>query len=178
MRDFIDLFVSFFKVGLFTFGGGYAMLPMLQREVVDKHHWVTEEDVLDIYAIAQCTPGVIAVNTATFVGYRRKGVAGGFVATFGVVLPSLTIICILAGILQQASHIPAVVNAFAGIRAAVAALVVATLWKLYRKGVRGAFANGIFLAALALAILGVNPVWVVLVAVVLGVILEWGRKRT
>ena len=178
MKQLLELTWTFIRIGCMMFGGGYVMLPLLQREVVEKKGWITQEELLDCFAISQCTPGVIAVNTATFVGYQRKGVAGGFVATFGVVLPSLTIICILAGILQQASHIPAVVNAFAGIRAAVAALVVATLWKLYRKGVRGAFANGIFLAALALAILGVNPVWVVLGAVVLGVILEWGRKRT
>ena len=178
MKQLLELTWTFIRIGCMMFGGGYVMLPLLQREVVEKKGWITQEELLDCFAISQCTPGVIAVNTATFVGYQRKGVAGGFVATFGVVLPSLTIICILAGILQQASHIPAVVNAFAGIRAAVAALVVATLWKLYRTGVRGAFANGIFLAALALAILGINPVWVVLGAVVLGVILEWGRKRT
>ena len=91
MRTLLDLYLSFFRIGLFTFGGGYAMLPMLQREVVDKHHWVTEQDVLDCYAIGQCTPGVIAVNTGTFVGYKQQGALGGIVATLGVITPSIII---------------------------------------------------------------------------------------
>ena len=113
MRDFIDLFVSFFKVGLFTFGGGYAMLPMLQREVVEKHHWVTEEDVLDIYAIAQCTTGVIAVNTATFVGTKQKGAVGGAVATAAVVTPSLLIIMTISMVLQNFASVEIVQHALA-----------------------------------------------------------------
>jgi len=95
MRQLWELFVSFFKIGLFTFGGGYAMLPMLQREIVDHHKWVTEEDVLDYYAIGQCTPGVIAVNTATFVGTKLRGWIGGLVATAAVVTPSVIIISVI-----------------------------------------------------------------------------------
>ncbi|MBR4132704.1 MAG: chromate transporter, partial [Oscillospiraceae bacterium] len=100
MKKYWELFVSFFKVGLLTFGGGYAMLPMLQREVVEKRGWITEEQILDCYAIGQCTPGVIAVNTATFVGFRQAGVLGAAAATVGVVAPSLLIISALAGILR------------------------------------------------------------------------------
>ena len=133
MKLLLDLFVSFFKIGLFTFGGGYAMLPILQREVVDKHHWVTEEEVLDIYAIAQCTPGVIAVNTATFVGTKLNGALAGAVATIAVVTPSLIIITIISTILKSFASIVIVQHALAGIRAAVAALVVVSVSKLYKK---------------------------------------------
>ena len=85
MKELFQLYSAFFRIGLFTFGGGYAMLPMLQREVVNKYHWATDEELLDCYAIGQCTPGIIAVNTATYVGYAQRGVAGGIVATLGVV---------------------------------------------------------------------------------------------
>lgn len=178
MRLLIDLFVSFFKIGLFTFGGGYAMLPILQREVVDHHHWVTEEDVLDIYAIAQCTPGVIAVNTATFVGTKLKGVVGGAAATIAVVTPSIIIITIISSILRSFASIEIVQHALAGIRAAVAALVVVSVSKLYKKGVKGALGNGIFAASLLLvALLDLSPVWIVAGVLVLSVILA-GKEKT
>ena len=174
MRLLWDLFVSFFKIGLFTFGGGYAMLPMLQREVVDTHNWVTEDEVLDYYAIGQCTPGVIAVNTATFVGTKVKGAIGGAVSTLAVVLPSLIIITIISSVLKNFASYEIVQHAFGGIRVAVAALVVVSVWKLYRKGVKGALANGVFAASLLLVVLlDLSPVWVVLAALVLGVILTW-----
>ncbi len=171
MRKFWELFVSFFKIGLFTFGGGYAMLPMLQREVVEHHGWVTEDEVLDYYAIGQCTPGVIAVNTATFVGAKIAGVLGGAVATLAVVLPSLIIITIISTVLKNFASYEVVQNAFWGIRVAVAALVVVSVCKLYRKGVKGAFGNGIFVASLLLvAVVDISPVWVVLAAGVAGVL--------
>ena len=97
----IDLYIAFFKIGGLTFGGGYAMLPMLQREVIDKHGWATIEEVLDIYAIGQCTPGIIAVNTATMIGYRKRGVLGAIVATLGEITPSVVIITLLASVLTQ-----------------------------------------------------------------------------
>lgn len=171
MRKFWELFVSFFKIGLFTFGGGYAMLPMLQREVVEHHGWVSEDEVLDYYAIGQCTPGVIAVNTATFVGAKIAGVLGGAVATLAVVLPSLIIITIISTVLKNFASYEVVQNAFWGIRIAVAALVVVSVCKLYRKGVKGAFGNGIFVAALLLvAVVDISPVWVVLAAGVAGIL--------
>ena len=178
MRILLDLFVSFFKIGLFTFGGGYAMLPILQREVVDRHHWVTEEDILDIYAIAQCTPGVIAVNTATFVGTKLKGALGGAAATIAVVTPSIIIITIISSILQSFASIEIVQHALAGIRAAVAALVVVSVSKLYKKGVKGALGNGIFAASLLLVtLLDLSPVWIVAGVLVLSVILT-GKEKT
>ena len=179
MQILYKLFLAFFKVGLFTFGGGYAMLPMLQREIVDHHGWVTEEEVLDYYAIGQCTPGVIAVNTATFVGTKIKGALGGAVATIAVVCPSLIIITLISSVLKNFSEFEVVQHAFSGIRVAVGVLIVGSVWKLYRKGVKGALSNGIFAASLLLvALLDLSPVWIVLAAVLLGVIVTWkGAKK-
>ena len=88
MKDLLELYLTFFKIGAFTFGGGYSMMPMIQKEIVEKHKWATDEEVLNYYAVGQCTPGVIAVNTSTFIGYKRRGVLGGFVATAGMITPS------------------------------------------------------------------------------------------
>ena len=179
MQLLLELFVSFFKIGLFTFGGGYAMLPMLQREVVEKHQWVTEDEILDYYAIGQCTPGVIAVNTATFVGTKLHGALGGAVSTLAVVAPSVLIITIISTVLQNFASYAVVQHAFAGIRVAVAALVVSAVLKLYKKGVKGALGNGIFAASLILVVLfDLSPVWIVLGALVLGVMLTWKGGKT
>ena len=180
MRLLLELFTAFFKVGLFTFGGGYAMLPMLQREIQERHHWVEEDEILDYFAIGQCTPGVIAVNTATFVGTKLAGALGGAVATLAVIAPSVIIITVISTILRNFTEYAVVQHAFAGIRVAVAALVVSSVWKLYRKGVKGALGNGIFAASLLLVVLfDVSPVWVVLAALLLGVVRTWkgaGKK--
>ena len=116
MRVLIQLFVAWFKMGLFTFGGGYAMLPMIQKEVIEKYHWATEEEIMEYYAIGQCTPGIIAVNTATFVGYYQKGVIGGIVATLGVVSPSFIIIGLIASLISNFSELAIVQNALSGIK--------------------------------------------------------------
>ncbi len=174
MNEYLRLLWSFFQVGILTFGGGYAMLPMLQREVVEKHGWATEEELLDCYAIAQCTPGVIAVNTATFIGYKRRKISGAIVATVGVVLPSLIIICIIAAVLQNFAGYPVVQHAFGGIRAAVAVLVLNAVIRLFRSGVKGAVGIGIFLASFAaVALFDLSPVIVVVAAIVCGLV--WGR---
>lgn len=170
MRQLLDLFVSFFKIGLFTFGGGYAMLPMLQREIVEKHKWATEDDVLDYYAIGQCTPGIIAVNTATFVGVKLAGALGGAVSTVAVVSPSLIIITIISTILRNFAEYAVVQHAFAGIRVAVAALVVVSVAKLFKKGVKDVLGYVIFAVSLLLVFfLDVSPIWVVLAAIAIGV---------
>ena len=175
MKILMELFVSFFKIGLFTFGGGYAMLPMLQREIVERHHWVTEEEVLDYYAIGQCTPGVIAVNTATFVGCKLRGAIGGAVSTLAVVTPSLIIITLISSLLKNFSSYEIVQHAFGGIRVAVAVLVVNSVWKLYKKGVKGALANGIFVSSLLLLVIfDLSPVWIVLALIMIAVI---GTKK-
>ncbi len=178
MKKYFELFVSFFKVGVLTFGGGYAMLPMLQREVVERRGWITEEQILDCYAIGQCTPGVIAVNTATFVGSLQAGPLGAAFATLGVIFPSLLIITALAGVIRRISHLEAVRHAFAGIRVAVSVLVGQAVVRLWSKGVKKPAAIGACLAALVLsAFLGVGPVWIVAAAVVAGLALAWKEAR-
>lgn len=178
MKKYLALFVSFFKVGILTFGGGYAMLPMLQREVVERRGWITEEEILDCYAIGQCTPGVIAVNTATFVGFRQAGVWGAVTATLGVIFPSLCIITILAGVIRRFSHFDVIRHAFAGIRVAVCVLVGQAVVRLWKKGVHGAKGISICLAALVLsALFGVDAVWIVAGAITLGLVLAWKEAR-
>ena len=155
MNICFDLFWTFAKIGVCTFGGGYAMLPALQREVVEKRAWATEEELTDYFAIGQCTPGVIAVNTATFVGQKQKGAAGGVFATLGVVFPSIVIIMVIAAFLQNFAHLPAVVHAFNGVRACVCALILSSVLKLRRTTIVDKATLVIFLAALALAVTGV-----------------------
>lgn len=130
MKPYVSLFFTFAKIGVCTFGGGYAMLPILQRELVDNKGWATEEELADYYAVGQCTPGVIAVNTATFVGYNRMGWLGGVVATLGVVFPCLVIILAIAAFLSNFMHLDVVVHAFNGVRAGVVALILSSVLKL------------------------------------------------
>ena len=179
MRNLFELFSSFFQIGLFTFGGGYAMLPMLQREVVEKRGWATEEELLNCYAIAQCTPGVIAVNTATYIGYQRGKLLGSIAATVAVVMPSLLIISIIATVLQHFADNAYVAYAFGGIRVAVSALVVHSVVQLWQKGVKGAFFNILCVAALALMIFtNLSPVVPVLCAALIGIgCALFGRKK-
>ncbi len=178
MKEYLDLVVTFFKIGIMTFGGGYAMLPMIQREVVEKRGWATEEEILNYYAIGQCTPGVIAVNTATFVGDSRKGILGGFLATIGVVMPSLIIISIIAALLNNFAEIEAVQHALAGIRVAVVVLVGFSVWKLMKSGVKGAFGWIVFvLTFLVSAIFGLSPVIIVLAAAMAGLIAGYAAER-
>ena len=130
VKPYVSLFFTFAKIGVCTFGGGYAMLPILQRELVDNKGWATEEELADYYAVGQCTPGVIAVNTATFVGYNRMGWLGGVVATLGVVFPCLVIIMAIAAFLSNFMHLDVVVHAFNGVRAGVVALILSSVLKL------------------------------------------------
>lgn len=135
MNPYLDLYLTFARIGVCTFGGGYAMLPILQREVVENRHWATEDELMDYYAIGQCTPGVIAVNTSTFIGCKTHGILGGIAATAGMITPSLIIITIIAAFIQQFAHLAVVQHAFAGIRIAVCALVLQSVWKMAKKGV-------------------------------------------
>lgn len=154
MNPYLDLFLTFARVGVCTFGGGYAMLPVLQREIVEKKHWSTEEDLADYYAVGQCTPGVIAVNTATFVGCKVKGPLGGIIATLGVVFPSVVIITVIAAFLQQFADIPWVAHAFAGVRAGVCALILSSILKLRKSTLVDPPTVILFLCVLALALTG------------------------
>jgi chromate transporter len=178
MRELWELFITFAKVGVMTFGGGMAMLPILQREIVERKLWATDAELVDYFAIAQCTPGVIAVNTATFVGYKQKGRVGGIVATMGVIFPSLVIILILAGLITNFSDLAWVQNAFAGIKVCVCILILNAVLKLLKSSVVDRRTLVIFLAVMggsvAFDLCGVNvsPVVFVLVSAAAGVALK------
>lgn len=133
----LQLFATFFKIGAFTFGGGYAMIPIIQKEVAEKKKWISDDDILEVVAIAESTPGPIAINAATFVGYKVAGFMGALVATFGVVLPSFLIISILSNVLDAFSELKAVQYAFFGIRAGVLALLIKALFSMYRQCNKG-----------------------------------------
>ena len=154
MNLYFDLFWTFAKIGVCTFGGGYAMLPILQRELVEKRHWASEEELSDYFAIGQCTPGIIAVNTATFVGHKLKGPVGGVVATLGVVFPCLVIIMLIAAFLQNFAQLPVVIHAFNGVRACVCALILSSVLKLRKSTVVDLPTVLIFAAVVALAVVG------------------------
>ena len=173
MRELLDLFLTFARIGGLTFGGGYAMLPMLQKEVVEQRGWVTEDELMDYYAIGQCTPGIIAVNTATFVGQKRRGVVGGIVATLGVVFPSLIIITIIAAFISNFADLALVKNAFAGIRVCVCVLVFNAILKLLKKSVADKSTLALYVAVALLAICtDLSPIWFVLAAGLAGVLIQ------
>lgn len=136
MNIFLELLISFVKIGFLTIGGGYVMLPMMQSELIDKKHWITEEELLDYYAVGQSTPGIIAVNVATFVGYKKAGITGGIVATLGIISPSLIIITALAGVIQSIDQYPNVQKAMSGINVAVCALITDATLNFIKKGVK------------------------------------------
>ena len=136
MNIFLELLISFVKIGFLTIGGGYVVLPMMQSELIDKKHWITEEELLDYYAVGQSTPGIIAVNVATFVGYKKAGVTGGIVATLGIISPSLIIITALAGVIQSIDQYPNVQKAMSGINVAVCALITDATLNFIKKGVK------------------------------------------
>ena len=189
MRELWDMFLAFARIGGLTFGGGYAMLPMLQREVVEKHHWATEEELADYYAIGQCTPGVIAVNTATFIGYRQAGVIGGIFATLGVVFPSVVIITVIAAFLTNFADLLVIRYAFEGIRVCVCVLIFNAVQKLWKKSVIDQPTTAIFLlvflvsAGLAVGqsfypdLFSVSPIVYVVIAGLAGVVLPGGNGK-
>ena len=175
----LQLFYVYLKIGIFGFGGGYAMLPILQREVVENKGWATEEELADWFAIGQCTPGVIAVNTATFAGRKVLGNVGGVVATLGVVFPPLIIISLLAGVITTFAEVAWVKNAFAGIRVCVCVLIFNAVVKLLKKSVIDKRTAGIFLIVLVGGVvLNISPVWFVVAAAVAGVILKNWEARS
>ena len=179
MNIYLDMFLTFARIGGLTFGGGYAMLPMLQREVVENKHWATEEELMDYFAIGQCTPGIIAVNTATFVGQKHKGFLGGLFATLGVITPSLIIISLLATVIEAFSHIVWVQHAFAGIRVCVCVLIFNAVVKLFKKAVIDKPTLVIFCAvALGSCFTNISPAIFVVLAGILAVILKtMGGKK-
>ena len=170
MKELLDLFLTFARIGGLTFGGGYAMLPMLQQEVVEKRKWATNDELMDYYAIGQCTPGIIAVNTATFIGNKTRGIIGGVVATLGVVFPSLVIITIIAAFISNFADLAVVKNAFAGIRICVFVLILNAVVKLGKTSIKDAVTMGIFLLVMVGSLfLDVSPIVFVLLAAAAGI---------
>lgn len=178
MKELIDLIFTFAKIGGTTFGGGYAMLPILQREIVEKRKWATEAEIMDYYAIGQCTPGIIAVNTATFIGYRQFGIIGGILATIGLVLPSIVIITLIALFLTNFAEIEWIQHAFAGIRICVCVLILDSILKLGKKSIIDNRCIMIFLVILALSLLTpVSPAILVIAAGIAGFFLKPDSKK-
>lgn len=171
MKEYIDLFCTFARVGVMTFGGGYAMIPILQREVCDTKHWATDEELMDYYAIGQCTPGIIAVNTATFIGRKRKGIPGGIVATLGIVFPSLVIITLIAAVINNFMEYTWVQDAFAGIRVCVCIFIFNAVLKLWKAAVIDKITLVIFLLTFVCSVfLHISPIAYVILAAASGII--------
>ncbi|MBO6218167.1 MAG: chromate transporter [Treponema sp.] len=172
LRTLWDLFSIFFKIGLCTFGGGIAMLPILERELAEKRNWTTSDELLDYFAIGQSTPGIIAVNVATFIGYKRAGLIGGCVATFGMVFPSIIIITLIAKFISNFSEIEWVQKALKGINVAVAAILTSAVYKFSKKSVRNLFGFLLLVIAFVLIfIFNVGTAYVIFGSAILGVIL-------
>lgn len=170
MKILLELFKTFASIGGVTFGGGYAMLPMLEREIVDNKNWVTSEELLDYYAVGQATPGIIAVNVATFVGYKTKGILGAIFATLGMIFPSLIIIMIIASTIKNSSQNVIVQHALNGIRVAVSVLVFNAIYKLYKSSVKDNVGMWIFILTFILGIvLTISPIYIVISAIIFGI---------
>lgn len=170
---YVELFVAFFKVGFFTIGGGYAMLPMLRKEVVEKYNWASDEEMMDYFAIGQSTPGIIAINTATFIGFKKKGVLGAIFATLGMVTPSWIIIISIAAFYNEFSSNAYVESAFTGIRIVVVALILNAVIKMGKSSIKNWYSLLIFLTAFALvAFINISAIYIILAAGILGIIIN------
>lgn len=178
LKDLFTIYFAFFKVGAFTFGGGLAMMPMLQKELIEKKQWLTEEELIDYYAVGQSTPGIIAVNVATFVGYKRAGILGGIFGTLGIISPSLIIIMILANLINSISDYPIVQKALTGINVAVAALLTNVIINFAKKTIKNVW-NAIFMLVSFLLIfaLKVPSFIVILFGLATGIILTFIHKK-
>ncbi len=174
----LDLFLTFAKVGICTFGGGYAILPMLEKEVVNSKNWATMDEIMDYYVVGQCTPGIIAVNTATFIGRKIGGLLGGIVATLGLVFPSYVIICIVSAVLRGFMEIEMVQHAFNGIRVAVCALVIKVIVGMIKKSVKNALCVILLLASFTATVcFGISPVIIIIACLIIGLVFgEDGSK--
>lgn len=178
MTESLNIFVTFAKIGGLTFGGGYSMLPLLRRECVEGRGWITEEDLLDYYAIGQTTPGIIAVNTSLLIGYKVKRLKGALMAAFGVVFPSLVVILVIAAALAGYMGHPLVAHAFAGIRVVVAAMIVSAMLRQWRGAVKDWACGVIFAAALAaLLFTRVSPVAIVLTSAAAGIAITFIKRK-
>ncbi len=171
LKKLFMLFLTFAKIGSITFGGGLTMLPLLTREIVEKKKWATEQELLDYYAVGQCTPGIIAVNTATFIGYYQAGVLGGIFATLGMVTPSIIIIVVVASVLQQFMDYQIVASALMGIRAVVCALLSHTVITLAKKSLVDIVTVVLFITGLVLCfVFDITPIIIVIIGGIAGVL--------
>ena len=178
IRQFIELYLAFVKIGAFTFGGGLAMMPIMQRELIEKRGWLSEEELIDYFAIGQSTPGIIAVNVATFVGYKRLGVLGGIIGTIGVVTPSWVIIMLLAGAISSVDKYPLAQKALRGINVAVAALLTSVIVKFSKKTIKNVW-NALFML-LSFALIyffKVQSVWIIISSLIIGSLLTLYRQK-
>lgn len=177
MKELLELFFTFCRIGGFTFGGGYAMLPMIQKEIVQEKKWATDEEIMNYYAVGQCTPGVIAVNAATFIGHKHRGIPGAIFATLGVITPSVIIISIIAAFISNFAHIPAVRHALAGISVVISVLVLNAVISLWKKGVKNFFGIIVFaLSFLTAVFTNFSPIYTVLAAILCGIL--YGKKSS
>ncbi|MDR0447506.1 MAG: chromate transporter [Treponema sp.] len=169
MKEYLELIWTFIKIGASTFGGAYVLVPVLERELIRGKGWITMDEVMDYYTISQVTPGIIAVNVSTFVGYERKGFPGGVIATLSFIFPGVTLMTVISLFISRFAEYPAVMQAFAGIRVAVGALILDAVLKLAKGFYKNVKSLVIFIIAFALsALAGVSPVYVVLGAGLLG----------
>ena len=175
----LDLFITFAKIGVMTFGGGYAMLPMFKRELVEKNGWITDEELMDYYAISQCTPGVIAVNCATFVGYKKQKTLGALAATLGVIFPALIIITVIAAFIKNFADLKFVKDAFAAIRVCVCVLILNTIVKLWKQAIKDWKCILIYAVVLLIALFtNISKIFIVILAAVAGILICHSGKET
>jgi len=175
---YLKLLLSFSYIGAFTFGGGYAMLPMFRRELAEKRNWVTDEEITDLFSISQCLPGIIAANTAVFVGYKQKGIAGGIAAAVGVALPSLIVIMLIAAFISNFADILIVQKAFIGLRVCVSVLIINAVIRLRKHSIVDLFSALIFIAVLILSVFTAVPVAVIIAtAGIFGIAISMLRKK-
>ncbi|MBO4429702.1 MAG: chromate transporter [Clostridia bacterium] len=171
LKTLLRIFICFFKIGAFTLGGGYAMIPLIQKETAEKRKWVSDEDILEIIAIAESTPGPIAINASTFIGYRVAGFFGAFFGTLGMILPSFVIILTISFVLRQLQEFTVVKYAFFGIRAGVLALILKALWSMYRQTKKNVLSYIIMAAAfICVAILNINTIFVLIGCAIFGLV--------
>ena len=178
IKNLFNLYFSFAKIGTFTIGGGLAMMPMMQSELIKKRKWITDEELIDYYAVGQSTPGIVAVNVATFVGYKQMGIIGGIFATLGMVTPSLVIIMILASLINSINDFPIIQKALKGINVAVAALLTSTIINFMKKTIKK-FTNAIFMmiSFLLVFVFKLPSFWIILFALLIGVVLTYKEKK-
>lgn len=174
----LSLFITFFKIGIMTFGGGYAMLPILEREVIDKKGWTDRDELSSFYAISQCTPGIIAVNVATFIGEKKKGILGGIISTLGVVTPSVIIITLFSTIIEKFKSVEWVLHMFNGIRACVCVLILNSVIKLFKSSCKDAFTITLFIITLLLSVLtSISPVFFALGGAITAILMGFISRR-